>query len=173
MAPPSRFENRAKTGTRVPRNTQAPLTLSEWRSTAGQAVHSSIGFTSLSQPRDPSASGSLAGWPVKALARCDILRNLPVWLFACGGRPGAAAWTLFRSAWSTRAGSVPRWILAVSQPMAWSRRISSRSWGSAESSIREQSGAGHRAAQLSAVIAPLSGSEGVAFAPLLTARTAW
>ncbi len=43
VAPPSRFENRAGTGTRVPRNTQAPLTLSACRSTAGQDIQSSIG----------------------------------------------------------------------------------------------------------------------------------
>jgi len=58
VAPPSIFENRAETGTRVPRNTQAPLTLSAWRSTAGQDVQSSIGNSSpLSQQPNRGASG--------------------------------------------------------------------------------------------------------------------
>ena len=42
VAPPSRFENRAETGTRVPRNTHAALTLWGCRSTAWQVVQSSI-----------------------------------------------------------------------------------------------------------------------------------
>jgi len=39
-APSSRFSKRAATGTRVPRNTQAPLTRSGLRSTAGQVLQS-------------------------------------------------------------------------------------------------------------------------------------
>lgn len=42
VAPPSKFEKRAETGTRVPRDTQAPLTRSRRRSTAGQVVQLSI-----------------------------------------------------------------------------------------------------------------------------------
>lgn len=42
-APSSRFSNNAATGTRVPRNTHAPLTRSGSRSTAGQDDQSIIG----------------------------------------------------------------------------------------------------------------------------------
>src|SRR3989442_11682704 len=42
VAPPSRFSKSACTGTRVPLNTQAPLTLPGTRSTAAQFVHSNM-----------------------------------------------------------------------------------------------------------------------------------
>ena len=42
VAPPSRFSNSELTGTRVPWNTHAPLTLSGSRSTAWQVVQSSM-----------------------------------------------------------------------------------------------------------------------------------
>jgi hypothetical protein len=41
-APLSRFSNSALTGTRVPRNTQAPLTRSGSRSTTGQQDQSNV-----------------------------------------------------------------------------------------------------------------------------------
>ena len=42
VAPPSRFSNRARTGTRVPVNTHAPLTLPGTRSTAEHFVQSNM-----------------------------------------------------------------------------------------------------------------------------------
>ena len=42
-APALRFSKSADTGTRVPRNTQAPLTLSGWRSTASQSSQLGMG----------------------------------------------------------------------------------------------------------------------------------
>ncbi len=45
VAPPSRFANSAETGTRVPRNNHAPLTLCGCRSTALQVVQSSTGLS--------------------------------------------------------------------------------------------------------------------------------
>jgi hypothetical protein len=43
LAPPSRFSNSARTGTRVPLNSHSPLTFPGIRSTAGQSRQSSMG----------------------------------------------------------------------------------------------------------------------------------
>ena len=52
-APALRFSKSADTGTRVPRNTQAPLTLSGWRSTASQSSQLGMG----SPPIGPGSVG--------------------------------------------------------------------------------------------------------------------
>ena len=61
VAPSRRFSNRADTGTRVPRNTRAPLTFSGSRSTAGQAFQ----VVMVSSASDREASER----------RCSIIRS--------------------------------------------------------------------------------------------------
>lgn len=78
VAPPSRFKNSAETGTRVPRKTQAPLSLSGCRSTAGQVVQSSIGSSHpLSQPPTSNASILPVNCDIRTI-RADIVVEITI-----------------------------------------------------------------------------------------------
>ncbi len=90
-APSSRFSNRAATGTRVPRNTQAPLTRSGSRSTIGQEDQSimippfyagALSFrpTGSSPPSARTAASSCRGCPRRRRKNAR-----------CGGRARSAA----------------------------------------------------------------------------------
>src|ERR1017187_1913253 len=89
-------------------------------------------------------------------ARVGVLHHLPPYAsksaFTAFSMARAASSShprgrFFKSARKLAARPLPRWMLAVSQPMAFSNRSTSCSLGSAESSIREQSGASRRTIQ--------------------------
>ena len=72
-SPPSRFSKRALTGTRVPRNSQAPLTLSGSRSTTEQLDQSNmvLRLSRLRQTNNPILD-AFAHSSLRALNRCAV-----------------------------------------------------------------------------------------------------
>src|SRR5438445_5324865 len=90
-APSSRLANRAWTGTLVPRKTHAPLTVSEFRSTAEQVLQSSMRKANRSgRPRQTELVG--AGGQGPHGKRCRVLGSLGRVISAlCPNREAAVA----------------------------------------------------------------------------------